>query len=70
MPKRVYEIDAHINPKNISSAINLQRSKYMKIDDGDDIGSGNENDEIELRLAYCKSSVVENKNRRILWFKS
>ena len=38
----------------------------MKIDDDvPDFGSENEN-KIELNLAYCKSYVVERKNRRIL----
>ena len=42
----------------------------MKIDDeAAEINSGEENN-IQLQLAYCKSKVVENKNRRILWFKS
>jgi len=42
----------------------------MKVDDeAANCGSGEEN-VIELNLAYCKSKVVESKNRRILWFKS
>ena len=42
----------------------------MKVDDSCcDFGSDNEN-KIELKLRYCKTYMVERKNRRILAFKS
>ena len=66
LPKRTYEIDYHVNHNHLKIHQSLQRSKYMKIDDDvPDFGSDNEN-KIELNLAYCKSYVVERKNRRIL----
>jgi len=46
--------------------LQLQKSKYIKIDDNiDNLDSDDEN-KIELKLAYEKSSIVEKKNRRIL----
>ena len=58
LPKRKYEIDNHFNHKTeVPSSTNLQRSKYIKIDDEIDNFDGSE--VIELRLAYCKASVVE-----------
>ena len=71
LPKRIYDIDYHINHNdNVAATIGLQRSKYMKVDDNvEDFNSDNEN-EIELRMAYSKARDVELKNRRILCFKS
>ena len=70
LPKRVYEIDYHVNHTNLASAIDLQRSKYIQVDD-DVLGFGSANENtIELNLKFCKSYVVEKKNRKILAFKS
>ena len=70
LPKRNYEIDKHPNHQIISTTRHLQRSKYIKVDDNvDNYGSDDEN-KIQLKLAYCKSYEVEQKNRRILQFKS
>ena len=33
LPKRKYEIDNHLNHNQVSSCVDLQRSKYLKIDD-------------------------------------
>jgi len=42
LPKRKYEIDNHFNHNLCPSSINLQRSKYIKIDDEIDSFDGSE----------------------------
>ena len=49
---------------------NLQRSKYLKVAADDDNCDSEDENKIDLKLAYYKTSTVEKKNRKILVFKS
>ena len=72
MPKRTYDIDKHINHNDnkLGMTKHLQRSKYIKVDDNIDNYDSDDQNKIQLKLAYCKSGQVETKYRRILVFKT